>query len=261
MPVRAKGWLPDLEEHISKTPSFEGIGAAQKFGSVRTPREHDALVDDCLVRDQEQTSMCVGFGLTGAIYCRLHTIGIPCKPLAPQPLYGLTRMASRINKRAKLTDDGCYPFVAQTVLSDFGVAPESAYPFNPETVNEEIDLQAIMIASQFRVSSFQRITHRGSSRVDICKRAIASGHTVPLGMMVGAEFEDYTSSKDPIGVEVGDVGGHMTFLCGYEDGGEVFIGCNSWGEDYGDHGFYRISREKLEHPSTTDLYEFVIAEK
>ncbi len=260
--MRRFGWKPDTEDHISKTPVFEGFYAAQKLGLVRTPREHSALTDFCLVRDQESTSMCVGFGLTGSARCRLHSIGIPCEPFSPQALYGLTLMAMRPNKSDPLIDDGCYPFVAASILYDFGLCPERLYPFNPHTVTKEVDLQTVMSASQFRLQSFRRIAARGSERVTMCKRSIAAGHPVPLGMLVGDEFQAYTSSKDPVGIETGpDTGGHMTFLCGYEDDGEVFIGCNSWGTSWGDKGFYRIHRSKLEHPSTSDLYEMVITEK
>lgn len=262
MPIRSLGWTPDTEEHIEKTPVFEGFYASQKLGLVRTPKSSIALLDDCLVRDQEETSMCVAFAITGSVYCRLHAIGVPCEPFAPQPLYGLTRMTSRPRKTDPLVDDGSYPFVAMNVGSDFGLCPEKLYPFNPKKVNEEIDLQTVITGSQFRVSSFRRIAARGAARVEICKRAIVAGHPVPLGMMVGDDFQAYTSSKDPVGVETGpECGGHMTFLCGYEDDGEVFIGCNSWSRSWGDHGFYRIHRSKLEHQSTSDLYEMVVSEK
>ncbi len=50
------------------------------------------------------------------------------------------------------------------------------------------------------------------------------------------------------------IGGHMTYLVGWEDYGRVFIGNTSYGLSYGDNGFYRIFDEKLMHPSTTDLY-------
>lgn len=257
-----KGWKPDLNEHIVQTPVFGGLYAAQKLGAVRTPREHTSLPDYCFVRDQDGSSACVGFGLTGAAYCRLHAIGVPCGLFSPTALYNLTLMASRPNKSDPLIDDGCYPFVAASILVDHGLCQESAYPFSMKRVAKEVDLQTVLTSSQFRVSNFSRITARGEERVEVCKRSIAASHPVPLGMLVGDEFQAYTSSRDPVGIETGpDTGGHMTFLCGYENDGEVFIGCNSWGKSWGDQGFFRIHRSKLEHSSTTDLYEIVITEK
>ena len=50
----------------------------------------------------------------------------------------------------------------------------------------------------------------------------------------------------------------MTFLCGYEDDGNVFIGCNSGGAGHGEDGFYKITRERLCDESTTDLYDVML---
>jgi C1A family cysteine protease len=88
------------------------------------------------------------------------------------------------------------------------------------------------------------------------------GKPVPFGTEVGDEVFGYDASKDPIGtaddVNGATSGGHMMCIVGYE--GDVAIVLNSWDTSWGDHGFGRFHRSKIEHGSSTDFYSFTITE-
>lgn len=260
------GWKPDLQEHRDQCERMGKALVFQRFGArmgESLPVRARTLMEFCRFRDQMNSEGCVGFTLAGAAYTRLQSLGFPVEEFSAMAPYTLARMLEGIYKNKPLPDQGSYPFLAVSGLQRFGLPTEKAWPFDwnyRERISQEIPVDVFQKASQFRISWFARIDAEGDERVRICKRALSSGHPVPLGMMVGDEFKRYRKGLGPVGVELGDVSGHMTYLVGYEDDGEVFIGANSWGEDYGDQGFYRIHRSKLEHESTSDLYDFTITE-
>lgn len=268
---RGTGWKADTEQFVGETDILTPTLARQKFGAVSKRRkENKDLGKYCFVRDQFSSSLCVGFALTGAVYARLHALGIPCELLSPFWTYDIAVMFENMYGGPKSPtidiNAGSHPFLAYSGMRKFGMLPERALPFYKSEREvprdgrvKEPDFINASSASQFRVAHFTRIPTVG--RWNAVLNAIDSGHPVPLGMMVGSEFMRYQKGNGPVGVEETNVAGHMTFLWGYEDYGNVLIGCNSWSRDYGDDGHYRITREKLEHESTTDLSEFTITEK
>jgi hypothetical protein len=258
------GWKQDTARHID-TLSVEGLvrheGLAPKYGAApaRRPSSYDALRRYCDVRDQKFSSACVGFSVAGAARARLRFLGYDVERLSPLAVYAEARQLQGDG----MGDSGCYPAMAMRAIRKFGLVTEDVWPFDDHyerVIEQEVPFDVFAAGSQFCVQSFSRIADEGKARVLACMDALLAGHPVLLGMQVGREFEAYAPGKPAVGVETGeDTGGHMTFLVGYEDDGEVFVGCNSWSKDYGDRGFYRIHRSKLEHASTTDLYDFVIA--
>lgn len=260
------GWKPDRQEHIDDASVASSAYRNDRYGAMRLslPSSSYDLMGHCTIRDQEETSACVGFATTGAVHCRLKSLGYDTEVFSPLTAYSVGRQLEGVYKGKLLPDDGSYPFLVMQGLRRFGLCPESAWPFDVDhsaRVHQEVPFDVFQRASQFRLSGFARIDATGSSRVRACMQALAAGHPVPLGMMVGDEFVDYRPGRSPVGIESQRLGGHMTFLCGYEDDGDVFIGCNSWGKSWGEGGFYRIHRSKLEDDSTTDLYDFVITDK
>ena len=259
------GWKKDLDVHIAETDVAGPAYRADRYGAPRIalPSACYDLMRFCKVRDQKGSSACVGFAITGAVYCRLHYLGYDCDLFSPIATYNIGRQLEGIYKGKALPDDGSYPFLVMNGCRKFGLVTEKELPFDShweERVTKEVPFDIFQKASQFRLHSFSRIAVSGDARIDTVMRAIAAGHPVPLGMEVGTVFQNYANGRDPVGREFNSLGGHMTFLCGYENNGEVFIGCNSWGKDWGDGGFYRITRDKLTDPTTTDLYDFVITD-
>ena len=260
------GWKRDLDEHLEECVRMGAIkthvevnrqGAAALASSVKP---FEGLID---IRDQMSTSSCVGFAIAGALQTRLRRVGHNPDRFSPLAIYAVARQLEGLYKNAPLPDTGSYPFLAMNGLKRFGIVPESAWAFGSDfekKVEKELPFDVFASASQFRVSNFSRIDSKGAARTRACMEALAKGHPVVLGMHVGSEFQRYQKGNDPVGIEMTNTGGHMTYLVGYEDNGEVFLGANSWTRDWGDDGLYKITRAKLEHDSTEDLYDFVVTE-
>lgn len=260
------GWKPDTAQHIAETPVFTSVMRAQRYGvSQKLPSSVNLLGKHFFRRDQKLSSACVGFGLSGAIYARLHFLGFDVPLFSPLAIYGIGRQREGIFKNKPLPDNGCYPFLAMAGIMYNGIVYEKDWPFDQDylsRVEQEVPFDIFQKASQFRVGGVHRIVQTGDALVETCMRALATAHPIPLGMMVGQAFSDYSRGKGPVDVETGpDIGGHETFLIGYEDNGDTFLTANSWGRDQGDEGVVRITRDKLTHPSTSDLYDFTITDQ
>lgn len=101
-------------------------------------------------------------------------------------------------------------------------------------------------AAQYKLSGYERLPVRGEAAKQAIKEAVAEGHPVPVGMTIHQSFNDLDAqsamdySYRPAG---GALGGHETTIVGYNDRGVKLM--NSWGENWGNQGFYTISWDVL----------------
>lgn len=76
------------------------------------------------------------------------------------------------------------------------------------------------------------------------KAALAHYGPLPTSMQV---YSDFLSYKSGVYSRVGGkrVGAHAVLLVGYDDAGEYFIVKNSWGEGWGEDGFFRVDYSQM----------------
>jgi C1A family cysteine protease len=140
------------------------------------------------------------------------------------------------------------------ILKGMGICPEQDHCYPPDAKTERPNSpqllaeiakapspQAVNDATEFTISSYHRITTLSG-----LKQALAGGDGCVLGIMVYDSFESpqaHATGRIPM-PQPGDkpLGGHALFCCGYQDdpqyeGGGYLIVKNSWGTDFGDHGY------------------------
>jgi len=83
--------------------------------------------------------------------------------------------------------------------------------------------------------------------VDALKAAVYKG-PVPTGFYVFEDFYAYTGGVYSH-VSGKKVGGHAVLVVGWDDVQQCFIVKNSWGPDWGEHGYFRIAYSEM----TTDV--------
>jgi hypothetical protein len=132
-------------------------------------------------------------------------------------------------------DDGTYVSHACDVLRRFGVPPESAWPFLMEKVNMSPSWMAMRKAFTHKIEAFYRIRSTGQERVERVRQAIRAGNPVVYGTEIGPNWFGYKAG-DVLKEADKVTGRHATVLLGTKDG--LFIGENSWGNGWGDDGFY-----------------------
>lgn len=151
-------------------------------------------------------------------------------------------------------DDGTRVSCACDVLRRFGVPAEADWPFDLNKVNLSPSWLAMRKAYLNKISAFYRIKSSGQDRVKAVAQAIRSGNPVVYGAVIGSQWRQYRKG-DVLGVTPNDdpdKGRHATVLLGIQ--GDLFIGENSWGNNWGDDGFYLASPEMIASPKAGDFW-------
>jgi len=156
------------------------------------------------------------------------------------------------------------------VLNTFGFCRESMWGYSddsdprtgkfakmPSGAAVRAAYDQCLTAAGDKVVHYARIASTGNARVNDVKRAIADGHLVVFGTSVTEAFcADMTANSmlpmAPPKVTDKIAGGHAMVWGGYH--GDDFDTLNSWGEGYGDGGWFKMSAEYVAAPETSDLW-------
>jgi Papain family cysteine protease len=255
-----KGWTRDTHPTVlaGKVPSARSLLGARRFGVGSFPgaASMEQYVD--VVRDQLNTSACVGEASARVISVRCAAMGTPIPYPSILGIYGGARTLGLATPDAPLEDTGSQPYLAVQWMQKYGVASEAQYPFDPAKVNDKLTLDELGDAAAFLINGIYRIDATGADRVAEVQQALAANHPVMLGVEVDQAFEDYNgkgavTAPNPDGF----LGGHMLPLIGYQTstaGAVTFRGVNSWNTSWGDNGFFWADSAWLEDPNAGDFY-------
>lgn len=254
---RGMGWIPDpVDARDYSARQF--LGAPRERGKLKEARGLAQYVRS--VRDQGSTSSCVGQAFATAIDTRFRAIGIKVEEPAAQGIYTYGRGLARKNPDEPLVDDGCIMRLAAKGLKTQGVPGVSVWPFDATTINDEPKLHQHQNASAGRLAGYAKIDSTGEARILDIDNALSKLYPVAFGLKCDDGFQDY-DGKSVLGLPVGaNYGGHaVTLLEMYTDlktGAKWYLGINSWGPGWGDRGWFRISEERLKHPTSDNFYMF-----
>ncbi|MBF0298637.1 MAG: hypothetical protein HQK51_07955 [Oligoflexia bacterium] len=141
-------------------------------------------------------------------------------------------------------DSGWYPSSAASYIKKTGVPDEACFPYASGAMGADYRCsQTCSNAAQrsFKISDYKTIGGWGSSSTQELINALQTGPLLAT-MTVYEDFMAYTS-----GVYqhvTGDVlGGHAVTLVGYDNTSKYWIVKNSWSEDWGEKGYFRIKMD------------------
>jgi C1A family cysteine protease len=226
--TRTLGYLPDPHDARDRRLRAAMPLAAQRGDllpvsvSLWDPRVH--------VRDQGQTSSCVGQAWANGLQLAYLQAGADCPKLSGEFVYYL----SRAEHGGEHDDSGTYLRTAGEAVRKFGAAAESTWPFSESRVNAQPNMRALH-------SGYDRKGLRGYYRIDSgdvdgIRQALAAGFPVVAGWQVSESFLYWKGGPVPEQIE-GIVGGHALCLYGYRSDGS-FEGVNSWSESWGEGGHF-----------------------
>jgi hypothetical protein len=236
--VRGTGYLRDL-------PDRRDYDAEKKFTADRPRASVDMSPFVDRVRDQLGTGSCVGQAIARAAHIRAALLSRPI----PFP----SALAIYANARSyPLIDEGCRPRDAMRGIQDYGLVSEDVWPFEESRVDITLPWDVVQSGSGAKLEGYYRLWTQGEALAMSVRVALSNGYPVIFGQDVDDDFYNYTGGI--LGAFRGpSQGGHMTTLIGYDE--TSFLAVNSWGDQWGMGGFYRVSAERLTDPNvSSDFY-------
>jgi hypothetical protein len=130
---------------------------------------------------------------------------------------------------------------ALDLLKRNGGVPLTALPYNPQQCSSVPDSQALgEYADRFKIEGYRSVDGRNEDDV---KGQIYSGNVIIFAIDVPKPFDGYRADSPTID-DTDDRGmefGHAMVIVGYDDGKQAYHFLNSWGPQWGEHGFGWIS--------------------
>lgn len=139
-------------------------------------------------------------------------------------------------------DNGWWPAGAANMLKNKGVVDAACVPYESGSTGEDIQCKKNFCQNQsertYKISNYTSPSFAGGTASKV-KEALKRG---PL-LTTLRVYEDflYYSSGIYKSVSRKSVGGHAVSLVGFNDAQRYWIVRNSWGSDWGENGFIRVS--------------------
>lgn len=121
----------------------------------------------------------------------------------------------------------------------WGACTESTWPYLPDRVEKRPPKSAYTQALRHRVASYERL----AQRLDELRRCLASGRPFLFAFSAHTGFESEGVTRTGrlhLPGRERFLGNHAVMCVGYEDVGRQFLVLNSWGPDWGQHGFFQM---------------------
>jgi hypothetical protein len=245
------GWRQEPEQRTSGYPKL-GVRFSAFSGKASDLRPFSPSQR----HDQQITSACCAESFIRALEIKRiirygQTAHVPLSVLAAYYLAREMMVPSETSD-----DDGTFISMVAEIVRRFGVCPDVDWPFqeldgtdlnhaNPESkLYKPPTWVAMREAYIHKIDKWFHIASTGSDRVDDVISVLAAGSPVPYGTQIGKEWQSYQAGQ-VLGLPQTADGGHATAIVGWDPNllGGVFIGENSWGNNWGDNGFYLLAPE------------------
>lgn len=198
-------------------------------------RNKDGVNYSSPILNQANCGSCVAFSAIGALETQMNIVNkTPHSPwsYSPQHLFSCGGGACQ---------NGWHPMMAVQFLQKTGVPDETCFPY--QSGGDGKDLACSQTCSDASKRSL-RITGYSQPSfffqdANAVKQALLKGPLMTT-MMVYEDFLFYKSGvyKHTTGDQLG---GHAITLVGWDDNQKAWILRNSWGEDWGEKGYFRVA--------------------
>lgn len=141
----------------------------------------------------------------------------------------------------------------------WGFAPETLWPYIVDNFKKKPTSEAYKKAVKEKVQVYSRVPQHESH----LKASIYEGYPVNFGFAVYPSFETDEVAKTGRAVLPGPeevmLGGHAVLLVGYDDTNKWYIVRNSWGDDWGDRGYFYMPYDYVHDPDLCDDFWIIKA--
>lgn len=244
------GWIPDVPDQRDKY--FEPTTALAHPTVSPLPKQTDLRAQCSPVYNQGQLGSCTANALAAAFDFDRHKEGRDF--MTPSRLF--IYWNERDLEGTVGTDAGAAIRDGVKVLRRIGTPPEINWPYNIAKFTEKPNEECFEIAEKNEALTYMRIRRSQSAKTYDMQACLASGYPFVAGFSVYESFENPEVTKTGIvPLPASDerlLGGHAVLVVGYDEDKRWFIVRNSWGEGWGDHGYFYMPFDYLtnEHLSS-----------
>jgi C1A family cysteine protease len=243
------GWIPSLPDH------------RDLVYKVSTPISLPPLID---LRpgmptpyNQGQLGSCTANGIAGSIEYERKKQGLP--ELMPSRLF--IYYNERVIEHTVKSDSGATIRDGIKAVNSKGVCPESEWGYDITKFTKKPPKKCYKDAAHDRVLQYAGVPQYLTSM----KECLAEGYPIVLGFTVYESFESSEVAKTGIipmpGKNESALGGHCIMVVGYDDSKQWFICRNSWGDSWGDKGYFYMPYQYLTNPDlTSDFWTIRLVE-
>jgi C1A family cysteine protease len=235
------GWLPDL-------PDQRDFTYAAPQAPKALPKSVDLRAQCPAVYDQGQLGSCTANSIGGAIEFELMKQKAPV--FMPSRLF--IYYNERVIENTVSSDNGAQIRDGIKTVNQQGVCPETAWPYNISEFAQKPHASCYQQGLQHKVTSYQRV-NRSVAQMEGC---LADGYPFVIGFTVYDSFESAQVAKTGIlqmpAKSEKVVGGHAVLVVGYNDTQKTFIIRNSWGDGWGQKGYFTMPFDYLMNPNLSD---------
>jgi len=270
---RGLGWhrdLPDMRDHTLTTATVSKVlakSSALKKNAKALPASVDLRKYCSPIEDQGQLGSCTAHaGISMVEYFERRAFGkhIDASRLF---LYKVTRELLGFSG-----DDGAYLRDTMKALVLFGVPPEKYWPYNVDRFNDEPSNFCFSYAQNYQSIDYYRLDPpKATTGVVLAnvKTSLAGNLPAMFGFSVYSSMPSTGDGKGEIPYPAnGDslAGGHAVLAVGYDDQKKIgshkgaLLIRNSWGADWGDHGYGWLPYAYIEDGLADDFWTLIKAE-
>ncbi len=251
---------PDFDQALDPTHPPDSVDPGT--GEV-TPPSSVILGDGIIAENQGTQGSCAAFANAAlATIVRHEREGGDINALWASPAF---LYAYQVPASGSMCSEGTYINTGLDILVAYGAATRDEVPYQSGDMPMlcEVDPAGAM-EDDFRVGGYESVRPFDTARI---REVIAAGSPVAFGTPLSEGF--MTWAGEQAATEVFDFGadpctgmhcgGHAMVIVGYDDDLGAFRVLNSWGEDWGDRGFFWLSYDYFDRGrSPSEVYGFAV---
>jgi C1A family cysteine protease len=273
MKLGRMGWkrdLPDFRDYSSEAPEVKSLLAKSKAlqTAIKAPVSSVDLRQWCSpIEDQGDLGSCTanaGVGLLEYYQRRAFDKYLDGSRLF---LYKATR-----NLMKCVGDEGAYLRDTMKAMALFGIPPEEYWPYQTADFDIEPPAFCYAFAENYKAIRYYRLDLPGVLSQQVLKNIkenLAAGLPCMFGFSVYSSFPGVGDGTGEIPYpKPGDrfLGGHAVVVVGYDDAKKIgkvkgaLLIRNSWGTEWGDHGYGWLPYAYVEKGLAVDFWSLVQAD-
>lgn len=247
------GWIPDIPDQ--RDHLF--LGDVMPVQILPSKVDLSPLCPP--VYDQQSLGSCTANAIAGAIEFDLKKQGLP--DYTPSRLF--IYYNERVIENSVNWDSGAMIRDGIKSVNQVGACHEDICPYIISNFTQKPSPAAYADALQHKTLSYKRIYNAKSP--SLMKLCLANGIPFVMGFTVYESFETQSVANTGMvpmpGPNEKILGGHAVLCTSYDDSTRLFKCRNSWGQNWGDHGYFYMNYDYLTNENlATDFWAIQVVQ-